>query len=129
MKISKKMKKKKNALGYRLTEGHKKSISERHKGKKLTKEHIDKLSRKGSKHTAESRNKISKNANPNLGEEHQNSKLTEKEVLQIVDMYEKGLGSQQTIANHFNVSGSTVGKIVRGITWGSVTGLNKNGGK
>lgn len=48
------------------------------------------------------------------------AKLNEKQAREIFELYKSGL-SQQAIASRFSVGRTTVGRIVRGVTWKHVT--------
>lgn len=53
------------------------------------------------------------------------AKLTDDQVLEIVELYGKGM-YQQTIAEMFGINQSTVSSICRGDSWTKVTGIIKN---
>lgn len=57
------------------------------------------------------------------GEKHLNAILTEKDVKDIVFKRTELLKSEYSIAEEYGVSRSTVSAILRGWTWGHVTGL------
>lgn len=61
---------------------------------------------------------------PARGEEHGHSKLTEADVLRIVNLHRQGL-SESEIAAEFNISDSNVGAVARGESWGWLTGIEK----
>ena len=128
--------------GITLSEETKKKISESHNGKHLSKETRKKISeaskrenlskktiRKMSKakrgenhpmwekhHSKEIKEKIS---NALSGEKGSNSKLTENQVFEILDLYYNKSKIQMDIAKNFPVNYGTISKIVRGKTWKS----------
>lgn len=61
--------------------------------------------------------------NNNKGENNVTSKLTNEEVLQIVNLINKGY-TQRDVAKMFGVSKSTIAFINNGSTWTHVTGIN-----
>lgn len=56
------------------------------------------------------------NPNPRRGEEHYRAKLTQDDVTLIMECHEQGL-STRVLAEKFDVSQSTVAKIVSGRSW------------
>ena len=52
-----------------------------------------------------------------------NRKLTEDEVLEIIDLYETGNFTQKELGNKYNVGRNTIGEILLGKTWGWLTGI------
>lgn len=66
---------------------------------------------------------------PNLysnGEGHPLSKLTEKQVLRIVQLYKSGKLTQQQLADKYCVSGGTISAIMRGQIWSHISGITPN---
>lgn len=57
------------------------------------------------------------------GSSHMNSILTEEDVKTIVIMRKEKRLSEESIAHQYGVSRSTISAILRGWTWGHVTGL------
>jgi DNA-binding XRE family transcriptional regulator len=51
------------------------------------------------------------------GEEHRNSKLKQKEIEQIREMYKSGKYSQRELGRLFGVAHCTIGQIVKNRTW------------
>lgn len=58
------------------------------------------------------------------GSKHQNSKLTEKEVLDICSMIENNT-PYKLIASRYSISKATVTNIKKGLVWGHITGRSK----
>ena len=54
-----------------------------------------------------------------------NRKLTEDEVLEIIDLYETGNYTQKELGNKYNIGRNTVGEILLGKTWSWLTGITK----
>lgn len=59
------------------------------------------------------------------GEEHGQNKLTEQQVLDIVKLYKNSNHSYYTLAELFNVSFGNIRKIIKGQTWGWLTGVSE----
>lgn len=53
------------------------------------------------------------------GEKHGNSRLTETQVLEILDLRNRGY-SYQEIANHYGLLSQSIGEICRGETWAHI---------
>ena len=64
--------------------------------------------------------------NKNIGEKVANSKLSEKEVLEIVENYSEGI-SGVDLAIIYGVSPSTISRIIVGKNWTWLTGIKKGG--
>jgi len=58
----------------------------------------------------------------NKGSDRPTSKLTERQVVEIKEMYESGDYSYQYLAANYNVTKNTIGEIIRGETWRHVCG-------
>lgn len=58
-----------------------------------------------------------------IGSEVGNAKLTESEVVEIVERYSTGDETQSELAAEYDVSQSQIHKIVNGIRWGHATGI------
>jgi predicted XRE-type DNA-binding protein len=85
----------------------------------------------GKTHTTEAREKIrnfrltykvtdetkDKLKSKRKGENNNNAKLTEKQVLEIRELYKSNNYSQIELSKMFNVNPPAIGKIVRFITW------------
>src|SRR5699024_9775160 len=54
-----------------------------------------------------------------------NRKLTEDEVLEIIDLYETGNYTQKELGNKYNVGRNTIGEMLLGKTWGWLTGITR----
>jgi len=106
-------------------------ISKSNKGKTLTEEHKRnlKLNHKGNtgkKHSQETIEKI-KQSNLNVrtdkeGLKSRNQsntfrKLTEENVIEAIELYNKGVMSYYQLAEKYNVSRPTISRAVKGITW------------
>jgi len=65
------------------------------------------------------------NRNPRKGEDNGMSKLTKKEVLEIVDIREKTGNTHKSIAKKYGVARSVITRILNGTHWSHVTGINK----
>lgn len=61
-----------------------------------------------------------------LGENNTRAKLTKEQVLKIVELSNGGLYSQVEFSKLFNVSEGTISRILSGLRWSSVTGINYN---
>lgn len=61
------------------------------------------------------------------GEAHPQAKLTNKDVLEIIRLYDTGHFTHKMIADRFNVAATNVTLIVNGKRWSSITGRNRNG--
>lgn len=111
--------------GWKITEAHRKKLSDTHKGVKLSEEHKKRLSevRMGRIVSEETRKKIgdSQRGKPRktVGENHGYSKLKEKDVREI-KMLLMSKVSQRTIAKQFSVSKGTIGFIRNNTTWKAV---------
>lgn len=71
-------------------------------------------------HSSYTREKISESER---GTKNPNSKLTEGDVLNILNMANSNLYSQVYIAKIYNVAESTISKILSGYRWSSLTGI------
>jgi len=68
----------------------------------------------------------SKGRHPTLrGEDDPKSKLNNKKVLRIVELYKTGKYSQSQLGRMFGVSRSSILSILRGDNWKEVTGIDK----
>lgn len=56
-----------------------------------------------------------------LAEQHYNAKLSNKDVLQIRELYKNSSYTQKEIANKYNVCEATIQHICKGRTWRSLT--------
>lgn len=59
------------------------------------------------------------------GEDNQNAKLKNKDVLEIVKLHVSKTMNQIQLARKYNVSKGTIHSILRGKSWSSVTGIKK----
>jgi len=109
--------------GKKISEWHKKRISEFHKGKRHSEEHKKNMSdimsgeknhRWGRKASEETIKKMA--AAAKRGTENRSSKLSEEAVLKIREMYKSGV-RQLKIAAQFNVAKSNVSSIIKRKTW------------
>ena len=112
--------------GSKFTEDHRKNISLNHAdvsgeknpmfNKKHSKEVIDicRNTNIGRKASIETRIKLS---NKRKGEKNSNSKLKEKDVLKIRELFESGLYTMTTLSEMFNVNSPAIHKIVKRLTW------------
>lgn len=57
-----------------------------------------------------------KHPNPSIGERHHRAKLTQDDVTLIMECHGQGISTRK-LAEKFEVSQSTVAKIVRGASW------------
>lgn len=67
-------------------------------------------------HKANCRDAFDKSRQP-IGEDHGNSKLTNKQVLRIRKLYKTGLYTQQELSDLFGVSRRTIGNIVNRLVY------------
>ena len=124
-------------LGLIHTEEARKKMGAPNKGKKLSKEHIESIIWHNKNMSKETRDKISNSLkgrptwnkglkNPkhsefmmgrNSGEENVTSKLTEKQVLEIRDIYSRKKLSSKEISIMFGVSKSSILNIINKRTW------------
>ena len=51
------------------------------------------------------------------GEKHHLAKLTEQQVFEIIHRYKNENITQQQLANEYNIAGSGISRIIRGIEW------------
>jgi transposase-like protein len=58
------------------------------------------------------------------GEDHPGSKLTEEDVLDIVDAVKSGEYTKMAIARAFNISTTQVRQIMKGNSWSWLTGIH-----
>lgn len=115
--------------GKKLTEEHKKKVSLNHQdvsgknnpmyGKHHTKESTNKISRlnKGRKHTEEELKKMSLHS---TGTENSNAKLSEKDVLDIRELYFNNKKTKTELSKIYNVNTPCIYKIVNYLTWKNI---------
>ncbi len=118
--------------GKKFSEEHKRKMSEAKKGIKLTEEHKRKtgLASKGRKHSEETKKKISESRMGKMtgknngmygvhrtGKDNPNTKLTEKQVIQIRNIKGK---TQKEIAKMYNVSRGCITGIIYRRTWNHI---------
>lgn len=58
----------------------------------------------------------------NFGENHSHNKLTEKDVIEIINLFINGINKRQ-ISKKYNVSAQTIGNIFNGKSWSDITYL------
>ena len=104
--------------GITLSKEARKKISEAHNGKHLSKETRKKISeaQSGKHPSKETRKKLSEIKD---GENNPNSKLTENQVFEILDLYYNKSKSQINIAKIFPVNDRAISYIIRGKRWKS----------
>jgi hypothetical protein len=98
------------------------------KKKVFTLEHRKALSEAkiGTKHSLETRLKMTKREKVVRGEAHHNSKLTNSDVLEILNLYTTGIISMKSLSHKYGVSRTVIHLILRGKLWTHVTGLRKS---
>lgn len=118
-----------NTMGFVFSEQSKKKISEFHKGKKMSKETKERMSRStsgelnpmfGKKHSAETRKKISSTStgiSRNVGLNNPNNSVTPEIVREIRSKYKKGIYGYIRLANEYGVSRGCIEGIITRRTW------------
>lgn len=71
-------------------------------------------------HSEETKKRISYSE---LGENNTNAKLSKEDVLKIVELSKQNKFSQVELSKQFNTSEGTISRILSGLRWSSVTGI------
>jgi len=105
--------------GKPISEKTKQKISIAHKGKHHSGKTKQKISNalRGKTASEKAKQKMSENHADFSGENSSSSKLTEKNVLEILDLFYNNNFTRKKITERYNVSYDTIWEITRGTTW------------